>query len=95
VDWLIYHWDVERLHPLRVYRRDGKWYVRNGRHRWLAAQHLGIEELPVQVCAEPSRPWRYATLRFWDDGKDPHERSGYGSDNAMDGLRNADDLRSW
>lgn len=86
VDWLAAHWHEGSLRPLRVYRRDGRWFIRNGRHRWLAAKRLGIAELPVDVVEGPARPWWGSTLRWWTHDDDPHPRSGYGSLGAMNGL---------
>lgn len=87
VDWLVANWIPDAMGPLRVYRRDGRWYIRNGRHRWLAAQRLGLTELRCVMTPGPARPWRdLEHLRFWVDGKDPHPDSGYGLLAAMEGL---------
>ena len=86
VDWLVENWIPEAMRPLKVYRRDGKWFIRNGRHRWLAARRLGLEWISVEADTGPARPWWDSTLRFWVDGEDPHPQSGYGARGAMDNL---------
>jgi len=70
VDDLVRWWNPEHLAPLRVYRRDGMWWIRNGQHRWLAAIRLGILDLPCDVVDGPARAWWNTTLHVWamDDG---------------------------
>lgn len=77
VAWLVANWNPEEMTPLRVYERDGRWWIRNGQHRWLAARELGVRELPVEVYDGPSRPWHQVAitprgLDWWQGGACPY-----------------------
>ncbi len=56
-----------RRNPLRVYLRDNRWYIRDGRHRWMAMKARGLEEVDCLVVYGPSRRWNDTPLRWWYD----------------------------
>lgn len=56
-------WDEAELTPLRVYQKDGQWYIRNGQHRWLAALKRGITVLPCELAE--GKDWALYDLHFW------------------------------
>ena len=65
VEALVENWNLRHLHPVKVYRRDGQWWIRNGQHRWLAAQRVGVTELACAVVADPAKPWHEARPLHW------------------------------
>lgn len=52
------------LVPLTVYRRksDGQYIILDGQRRWICAQNVGLEKIPVNQVAEPSLVQNIVTM---------------------------------
>jgi ParB family chromosome partitioning protein len=68
------------LHPVRVYSKNGKYFIICGQRRYLAFKLLEKEKLPCIVCAEPSDTeliYIQAAENEQTETLTPEDREGY------------------